>query len=163
MKKNGCSYYKVLEDYSQAPIDVVLHTILGEDTLEKNDLEDAWNYEISMSNTAGRWCSIVHVMALSSVLGKDIVSIIFYISKSRPTVCEPGNRVFTQAAAVGHFNDYVIGMEIDHLSALIRRVIRAYVAMRIKTYAKRYSKMIAHGNIPSSCHEMTKLILFKGT
>ena len=60
-----------------------------------------------------------------------------------------GNRVFTQAAAVDHFNGHVIhsvvcgpfqwpchslsGMEIDHLSALTRRVVRAYIAMRINT------------------------------
>ena len=58
------------------------------------------------------------------------------------------------------FNDHVmvIGMEIDHLSALTRRVIRANLAVHIKTSAKGYCKMIAHGNIPSSRHEMTKLI-----
>ena len=31
--------------------------------------------------------------------------------------------VFTQADADDHFSDHVIGMEIDHLSALTRRVI----------------------------------------
>ena len=61
-----------------------------------------------------------------------------------------GNSVFTQAADF-HTNDHVIGMKIG----LTRRVIRAYLAMRMKTYA--------HGNIPSSRHEMTKLILFKCT
>ncbi len=97
----------------------------------------------SKNNTVGRWCSIVHVMALSSVLGKDIAVSIF------PKVGLP---------YVNH--DDVIGMEINHLSALARRIIRAYVAVRIKSYhAKRYSKMIAHGNIPSSRHEMTKLII----
>ena len=60
-----------------------------------------------------------------------------------------------------HFNDHGIDMEIDHLSALTRRVIRAYLAVCIKTCAKRYSKMIAHGNIPSSRHKMTTLILIK--
>ena len=60
-----------------------------------------------------------------------------------------GNSVFTQAADF-HTNDHVICMKID----LTRCVIRAYLAMRMKTYA--------HGNIPSSRHEMTKLILFKG-
>ena len=46
-------------------------------------------------------------------------------------------QVFSQAAAVDHFNDHVIGMEIYHLSALTRRVVRAYMAMCIKTHAKR--------------------------
>ena len=41
-------------------------------------------------------------------------------------------REFTQAV-VDHFNDYVIGMELDHLSALTRRGIRVYLAVRIKT------------------------------
>ena len=44
-----------------------------------------------------------------------------------------GNSVFTQAAAVDHFNDHAIGMEKDHLSALTRCVVRAYLAVRIKT------------------------------
>ena len=62
-----------------------------------------------------------------------------------------GNSVFIHAAAVAHF----IGMEMDHISALTRRVIRAYLAVRIKTHAKHYSKAI--GNILASRHEMTKL------
>ena len=37
-----------------------------------------------------------------------------------------------------HFNDHGIGMEIDHLSALTRLVIRAYLAVCIETCEKRY-------------------------
>ena len=46
-----------------------------------------------------------------------------------------GNAVFTQAAADDHFSDhdlFVIGMEIDHMSALTRQ-IRAYLTVRMKT------------------------------
>ena len=59
-----------------------------------------------------------------------------------------------------HFNDHGIGMETDHLSAITRRVIRAYLAVCIKTCAKRYSKMIAHGNIPSSRNDEAHIVLF---
>ena len=78
-------------------------------------------------------------------------------------VMEQLGNVFTQPDTDDHFSDHVIGMEIDHLSALIRRVIRAYVTMRTKTYAKQQNQIIAHGNVPSSRHKMTKVILFRGT
>ena len=78
-------------------------------------------------------------------------------------VMEQLRNVFTQADADDHFSDHVIGKEIDHLSALIRRVITAYLTVRTKTYAKKNTQIIAHGNMPSSRHEMTKLILFRGT
>ena len=71
--------------------------------------------------------------------------------------------VFTQADADDHFSDHVIGMEIDRLSALTRRVIRAYLTVRTKTYTNKNTQIIAHGSMPSSRHEMTKLILFRGT
>ena len=60
-----------------------------------------------------------------------------------------GNRVFTQAADVNHFNDHVIfGMEIDHFSALTRCVVRAYIAVRINTY-KNYGQYQRHGHYNS--------------
>jgi hypothetical protein len=37
------------------------------------------------------------------------------------------------------------------------------VTVRIKTYAKENTQIIAHGNMASSRREMTKLILFRGT
>ena len=36
------------------------------------------------------------------------------------------------------------------------------MTVRTKTYAKGHTQIIAHGNMPSSRHEMTKLILFRG-
>ena len=78
-------------------------------------------------------------------------------------VMEQLGNVFTHADADDHFSDHVIAMEIDHISALTRRVIRAYLTVRTKTYANKHTQIIAHGNMPSSRHEMTKLILFRGT
>ena len=83
--------------------------------------------------------------------------------KVEKAVMEQLGNVFTQVDADDHFSDHVIGMEIEHLSALTRRVIRAYLTVRTKTYAKKHPQIIAHGNMPSSRHEMTKLILFRGT
>ena len=54
-------------------------------------------------------------------------------------------------------------IEIGHLSAVTRRVIRPYLAVRTKTQANKHTQIIAHGNMQSSCHELTKLILFRGT
>ncbi|KAK2154709.1 hypothetical protein NP493_2151g00012 [Ridgeia piscesae] len=50
-------------------------------------------------------------------------------------VMEQLGNVFPQPDADDHFNDHVIGMEIDHLSALIRRVIRAYLTMKGKMWS----------------------------
>ena len=75
-------------------------------------------------------------------------------------VMEQLGNVFTQADADDHFSDHVIGMEIDHLSALTRLV---YLTGQTKTYAKKHTQIIVHGNMPSSRHKMTKLILFRGT
>ena len=33
--------------------------------------------------------------------------------------------------------------------------------MRLKTYAKKYTEVVAHGNQPSSRHELTKTVLFE--
>ena len=64
-------------------------------------------------------------------------------------VMEKLGNVFTQADADVHFSDHVIGMEIDHLSALTRRVIGAYLTVRTKTYDKKHTQIIAHAIIPS--------------
>ena len=46
--------------------------------------------------------------------------------------------------------------------ARTRRVIRAYLTVRTKTYAKKHTKIIAHGNMLSSRQEMTKLFCLGG-
>ena len=76
-------------------------------------------------------------------------------------VMEQLRNVFSQADADDNFSDHVIGMEIDHLSALTRQVIRAYLTVWTMTYAKKNTQIIVHGNIQSSRHEMTQLILFR--
>ena len=69
-----------------------------------------------------------------------------------------GSNIFTNVG--DHFYEHQIGQERDHLSSLMRLVIRKYVDLRLKSYGKRYTEMIAHKNLPSSRHELTKTILF---
>ena len=59
-----------------------------------------------------------------------------------------------------HFFDHHIGQERDHLTSLLRLVVKRYLNLRLKTYGKKYTQMIAHKNLPSSRHELTKTILF---
>ena len=56
----------------------------------------------------------------------------------------------------GHFFE-----ESDHLTTLIRVITKKYLSMRLKTYAKKYTEVVAHGNQPSSQHELTMTILFQ--
>ena len=60
----------------------------------------------------------------------------------------------------GHFFEHHIGQERDHLTSLMRSVVEMYLDLRLKSYGKRYTEMIAHKNLPSSKHELTKTILF---
>ena len=60
-----------------------------------------------------------------------------------------------------HFFDHTIGEEHDHVTSLLRLVFQKYLNMRLKTYAKKYSEMIVHKNMPSTMHQLTKLILFR--
>ena len=46
--------------------------------------------------------------------------------------------------------------------ALTRRVIRAYLTVWTDI-CQNHTQVIAHGNMPSAHHELTKLILFRGT
>ena len=59
-----------------------------------------------------------------------------------------------------HFFDHHISQERDHLTSLLRLVVKRYLNLRLKTYGKKYTEMIAHKNLPSSRHELTKTILF---
>ena len=60
-----------------------------------------------------------------------------------------------------HFFDHTIGEEYDHVTSLLRLVVQKYLNMQLKTYAKKYSEMILHKNMPSTRHQLTKLILFR--
>ena len=59
-----------------------------------------------------------------------------------------------------HYFDHRIGQETDHLSSLLKRVSSKYIQMRLKTYGKKYTAEIAHGNQLSKRQHLTKLILF---
>ena len=52
------------------------------------------------------------------------------------------------------FFDHHIGQERDHLTSLLRLVVKRYLNLRLKTYGKKYTEMIAHKNLPSSRHEV---------
>ncbi len=59
-----------------------------------------------------------------------------------------------------HFFDHRIG-EVDHLSRLLKKIVAKYLDMRLKRYAKKFTEEIAHRNVPSERHQLTKMILFK--
>ena len=60
-----------------------------------------------------------------------------------------------------HFVQHAVLAEVDHRSTITRTVSNKYLQLRMATYAKRYSEMIVHKNIPSSRHLLTKEILFR--
>ena len=43
-----------------------------------------------------------------------------------------------------HIFEHHIGQERDHLSSLVRMIVKRYVNLRLKIYGKRYTEMIAH-------------------
>lgn len=63
------------------PLDVLLHCILGADSILGNrnsadgDFKPWFQAEISKANILGRWCSIIHLLALSTVLQQSITSV----------------------------------------------------------------------------------------
>ena len=59
-----------------------------------------------------------------------------------------------------HFFEHHIGQERDHLSSLMGMIVKRYVNLRLMTYDKRYTEMIAHKNLPSSRHELRKILYF---
>ena len=65
------------------------------------------------------------------------------------------------ATSQDHFFEHALGTESDHLSMLLRLITSKYVSLRLKTYGKRFTEMVAHKNVPSLRHTLTKTILFK--
>ena len=63
-------------------------------------------------------------------------------------------------SSTGHFFDHKLGQEADQLTSLLRTVISTYLQMRLKTYARKYTAEIAHANVQSNRHLLTKQILF---
>ena len=70
-----------------------------------------------------------------------------------------GPSVFTDS--LSHYFDHILGAECDHLSSLLKLVTQKYLTLRLKTYGKRFTEMIAHKNDPSIRHHLTKTILFR--
>ena len=54
----------------------------------------------------------------------------------------------------GHFFNHTLVEESDHLTNLMRVITKKYLSMRLKTYAKKYTEVVAHGNQPLSQHEL---------
>ena len=59
-----------------------------------------------------------------------------------------------------HFFEHHIAQERDHLSSLMRMIVKKYLNLSLKTYGKRYTEMIAHKSLSSSRHELTKKIIY---
>ena len=59
-----------------------------------------------------------------------------------------------------HFFENHIGQEREHLSSLMRMIVKRYLNLRLKTYGKKYAEMIAHKYLLSSRHELTKERLY---
>ena len=61
----------------------------------------------------------------------------------------------------GHYADHTTG-EGDHLTSLLRLIVAKYVSIRLKSYGKDYKQMVAHKNISSKRHLLTKSVIFSG-
>ncbi|CAM1299785.1 Uncharacterised protein at_DN1339 [Pycnogonum litorale] len=60
------------------PKDVLITYLFNGDTINirnTSGLQGAFQYEAEQTRTPRRWCTLLHVLGLSSVLGKDIVSV----------------------------------------------------------------------------------------
>ena len=60
-----------------------------------------------------------------------------------------------------HYADHTTG-EGDHLTPLLRLIVAKYVSIRLKLYGQDYAQMVAHKNIPSKRHLLTKSVIFSG-
>ena len=60
-----------------------------------------------------------------------------------------------------HYADHNIG-EGDHLTSLLWLIIKKYTRIRLKSYGKDYTQIVAHKNIPSTRHLLTKSVIFSG-
>ena len=70
-----------------------------------------------------------------------------------------GPHVFRDSSE--HYFQHSIGTESDHISSLVRLTVKKYLSLRLKSYGKRYTEMVIHGNVPSVRHTPTKAIIFK--
>ena len=70
-----------------------------------------------------------------------------------------GPHVFMDSSE--HYFQHSIGAESDHLSSLVRLIVRKYLSLRLKSYGKRFTEMVVHGDAPSVRHTLMKAIIFK--
>ena len=74
-------------------------------------------------------------------------------------LAQVGTNVFKNIG--NHYADHHIG-EGDHLTSLLRMIIMKYITIRLKSYGKDYTQIVAHKNIPSTRHLLTKSVIFSG-
>ena len=60
-----------------------------------------------------------------------------------------------------HYFQHSIGAEGDHLSSLVTLTVKMCLSLRLKSYGKRFTEMVIHGNVPSVRHTLMKAIIFK--
>ena len=70
-----------------------------------------------------------------------------------------GPNVFSDSSK--HYFQHSIGAESDHLSSLVRLTVKKYPSLRLKSYGKRFTEMVIHGNVPSVRHTLMNAIIFK--
>ena len=71
------------------------------------------------------------------------------------------NGLYVFNCSTSHFYEHSFGAERDHLSSLVKAVSEKYLHLRMAPYAKRFSQMVIHKNVPSARYLMTKQILFQ--
>ena len=60
---------------SNIPANILIHYLLGDDAVSKGDSKTAYEYEVNQTFIKNRWCSMLHVLAMSTVFQRDIVSV----------------------------------------------------------------------------------------
>ena len=61
----------------------------------------------------------------------------------------------------GNYADHTTG-EGDHFTSLLRLIVAKYISIRLKSYGKDYTQMVAHWNIPYQRHLLTNSVIFSG-
>ena len=70
-----------------------------------------------------------------------------------------GPHVFRDSSE--HYFQHSIGAKSDHLYSLVRLTVKNYLSLRLKSYGKRFTEIVTHGNVPSVRHTLKNAIIFK--
>ena len=81
------------------------------------------------------------------------------LKRQSEVLAQVGTNVFKNIG--NHYADHHIG-EGDHLTSLLRMIIMKYITIWLKSYGIDYTQMVAHKNIPSTRHLLTKSVIFSG-